>query len=483
MQLHPEQLCSLLSTLSTPSAPLATSTTQTVFKSDADMGQVELVEELTLRIQCDPIGQAPPFNTKSLTIKGADSYHSPQWQVVMTRVNNGGCDSKLDIQLRCPSSYSRLLPATFRSVNVVYHQHHLASIPLSESAFSNWGELKLSFPVEKALNGNRYEFDIILSTQAQLVESPKMAPLLSSSSTSSSMYTTPKSSSTNPSMPSPLSRRINQSQAMMKMFLRDRHSVDVQFLLYPTDGEQQQYGPKNIGPRLLPSLWAHRIVVSRHPSFAALIREATSATQVCQTKSLTIPVYGFSLAAFSCLMYFLYTGNVQLVTHPDFFALSEVDVDEAFLKHECLPTEPDTVMIGPQNFTDIHPFVELSCKPTVEWGLQDASSYWPVKGVTCREIFTIAKHFGISDLQEMCLEGMVESIDATNVVEMLFEFGGSNVLVREAGLAFMSDNLSVLFADGEDPFVGYRDREECYVIMVEVMRSFTKRLQVVSSCH
>ncbi|KAG0379203.1 hypothetical protein BGX24_001377, partial [Mortierella sp. AD032] len=159
-----------------------------------------------------------------------------------------------------------------------------------------------------------------------------------------------------------------------------------------------------------------------------------------------------------------------------------VEADAVFVKHECFPIEPDTVMIGSHNITDIYPSVELNCKPTVEWGLQDESSYWPVKGVTCHELFTIAKHFGISDLQEMCLEGMVESIDATNVIEMLFEFGGSNALVREAGLAFVNDNLSVLFAEGRDPFVGYREREECYVIMTEVMRLFAKRLQVVSPC-
>ncbi|KAK3845925.1 MAG: hypothetical protein J3R72DRAFT_520653 [Linnemannia gamsii] len=215
-----EHLCTPPSTLSTPSAPLATASTQAIFKSDANMGQVEFVEELTLRTQCDPVGLAPPFNTKFLTIKSAsDSYHSSQWQVVMTRVNSGGCDSKLDIQLRSPSSYSRLLATTFWSVNIVYHQRHLASVPLSESAF-------ISFPVKKAHNGSRYEFDIILSTQPQLAESPKMAPLLSSSSPPSE-YTKSKSSSTNLSSPSPLSRCLIQSQVMMKMFLRDRPSVDV----------------------------------------------------------------------------------------------------------------------------------------------------------------------------------------------------------------------------------------------------------------
>ncbi|KAK3845927.1 MAG: hypothetical protein J3R72DRAFT_487161 [Linnemannia gamsii] len=141
---------------------------------------------------------------------------------------------------------------------------------------------------------------------------------------------------------------------MMKMFLRDCQSVDVQFLIFLTDGELQ-HGPKNNACRPLPGLWAHRIVMSRYPAFAALIHEATSATQVCQTEPLTIPVYGFSLAALSCLMYFLYTGNVQLLTYPDYFVLSEVEADAVVVKHECLSIEPDTVMIDPQYMTDIYP--------------------------------------------------------------------------------------------------------------------------------
>ncbi|KAF9135748.1 hypothetical protein BGW39_000618 [Mortierella sp. 14UC] len=438
------------------------------------MRQVDLVEELSLRIQCDPVSQAPPFNTKALIIKSAnDSYHSPQWQVVMTRSANNG--DNLDIQLRSPSSYSRV-PTTFRSVNIVYHQRRIASVPLSEAAFSNWGELKLSFPVEKALNGSKYEFDIILSTQPQLLESSSLL-----TSPSFLKYTKPLISvvgkdSSSSSPPPPL-KRLDQSQIMMKMFLRDRFSVDVQFLIYPTN----EQGPESAR---LPGLWAHRLVMSRYPAFAALIREATSEAtchaNTCPIEPLTIPVYGFSLAAFSCLLYFLYTGNVQLMTRPDLFALSEIDATEVFTMHDCAPIETDTVMVGHQYLTDVHPSIELSCKPAVEWVLDEATaaSYWPVRGVTCRELYVIAKHFGITDLQEMCLEGMAELIDASNVIEMLFEFGCSSAMVRETGLRFVNDNLSVLFAEGQDPFVAYRGRDECYLIMVEIMRSFTKSLQI-----
>ncbi|KAF9088424.1 hypothetical protein BGX23_007387 [Mortierella sp. AD031] len=415
------------------------------------MGEVNLVEEFTLRIRCDPLGLTPPFNTKSLVIKHTyDSYHSPQWQVAMTRVNDS-----LDIQLRS-LSYSRL-PTNFRSVNIIYHQQHLTSVPLSESAFSNWGELKLSFPVDKALHRDKYEFDIILSTQPQLTESLRLDP------SSSSKFAKSKMLGRKDLPSSPL--RLDPSQAMMKMFLRDRRSVDVQFL-FTSEWDISSTGR-------LTGLWAHSLVLSRYPAFDALVQEAIQARHCeanCTAEPLTIPMTKFSLPALSCLLYYLYTGKVQLATRPDLFALSQTDQHSAMHTHECAQIETDTVMVGRQYHTDILPSVELSCQHVVEWG----------SGVSCKELYAIAKHFGVIELQKLCLEGMVDSIDATNVVEMLFEFGGSSASVRESGLAFVNDNLGALFADGRDPFASYRDREECYVIMVEVMRSFTRHLQVAS---
>lgn len=133
---------------SVPPISLSTPTTAsphiTLNTNPTNMGQTDLVEELTLRIQCNPIvSYTPPLNTKSLTIKSGgttahDTYHAPQWQVFLTRVVSSR--DSLEIQLHSPP-YSHL-PTNFRSVNVIYHRRHLASISLNESAFSNWGELK-----------------------------------------------------------------------------------------------------------------------------------------------------------------------------------------------------------------------------------------------------------------------------------------------------------------------------------------------------
>ncbi|KAG0297020.1 hypothetical protein BGZ96_007904 [Linnemannia gamsii] len=399
------------------------------------MGQADLVEELTLRIQCDPIvSDTPPLNTKSLTIKSGgtaahDTYHTPQWQVYLTRVVNSR--DNLDIQLHSPP-YSRL-PTNFRSVNVIYHRRHLASIPLNESAFSNWGELKFSFPVEKALNGERLEFDIILSTQYQPSELLKLAPLLcsstllpSSSSLSSSKFTKQKSAlirkdHTSYSPPS----RVDPTQTMMKMFLRDRQSVDVQFLF------ETEITPSG----RVTALWAHRLVLSRYPTLDALVRGAETCENGCAIGPVMVRMpHSISLAAFSCLLYYLYTGKVQLAMRPEMFTLSQVDLDSAYAMHECAKIDTDSVLVEGQYMIDILPPVEVCCKSLVDWSVEDAESLWPTRGVPCRELHSAAKHFGIADLRDQCLEGMVESIDASNVVEMLFELGGSSAMIRETVL-------------------------------------------------
>ncbi|KAF8948603.1 hypothetical protein BGZ47_003867 [Haplosporangium gracile] len=461
-----------LSTLATANSN--TSFNPSITSTPIKMGQVDLVEVLTLRIQCDPLSPMPLFNTKSLTIKSRsaaahDSYHNPQWQVVLTRIGDIG--DNLDIQLRSPS-HSRL-PTNFRSVNVIYHQRHLASILLNESAYSNWGELKFSFPVEKALNGEKYEFDIILTTQHQPTKSPKLVPLLSLpsllSSSSSSKYTNHKttmngmdltSSSSSPS-------RLDPTLTMMKMFLRDRQSADVKFL----------FVTELTASGRIPCLWAHRLVLSRYPALNALVRRAESCKDGCVFGPVTVRMpHLISLAAFSCMLYYLYTGKVQLSMRPDMFVLSQVDLNSTYAARECAPFNTDAVMVDGPCLDGTMSSCGHNCKAIFDWGAEDAESLWPVKGVPCRDLHSTAKHFGITDLQEICLEGIVESIDLSNAIEMLFEFGGSSAMAREAVLSFVNENLSVLFAEGRDPFLGYCEREECYMIMIEVMRSFAKRL-------
>lgn len=366
-----------------------------------------------------------------------------------------------------------------RCTFVVQHatiNNYLIFFPLS-LVFRSFSTV--SFPIEKALNGERFEFDIILSTQYQPSELLKLVPLLcastllpSSSSLSSPKFTKQKATQIRKdhSSASPLSR-VNRTQSMMKMFLRDRQSVDVQFLF------ETEITPSG----RVTALWAHRLVLSRYPTLDALVRSVETCEDGCATGAVMVRMpYSISLAAFSCLLYYLYTGKVQFAMQPDMFALSQVDLDSAYVMHECAKTDTDSVLVGGQYLIDILPPVEVCCKSLVDWSVEGAESLWPTRGVPCRELYSAAKHFEITDLQDQCLEGMVEAIDASNVVEMLFELGGSSAMVRETGLGFVNENLGVLFAEGRDPFLAYREREECYDIMVGIMRSFAKRLQVAS---
>lgn len=318
--------------------------------------------------------------------------------------------------------------------------------------------------MEKALNGERYEFDVILSTLHQPTESPIL----------SSKFRKHKSTlggKDHPSSFSLPSRLLDPTQSMMKMFLRDRRSVDVQFLF------ETEFTP---GGRVA-ALWAHRLVLSRYPALDAVVRSAESCENGCTFGPVTVRMpHSISLAAFSGLLYYLYTGKVQLSMRPDMFALSQVDLESTYAIHECAQFNTDAVAVDGLYLVDTMSSCEVTCKPLVDWCVEDAESLWSTKGIPCRELHSTAKHFRIADLQELCLEGMMESIDASNVIEMLFEFGGSSTTVRETGLSFVNENLAVLFAEGRDPFLEYRERKECYVIMVEVMRSFTKRLQVAS---
>ncbi|KAF8948604.1 hypothetical protein BGZ47_003868 [Haplosporangium gracile] len=156
---------------------------------------------------------------------------------------------------------------------------HIIGEPLSASS-------PVTVPVNKAMRGKVYDFEIVLTTQPALTRSFKVPLSVDPAADETDESTAIEAG---PSLP------------IMKTLLCDRHSIDVQFI-FTTDKTCANVG-----------FWAHRSVLSRYKAMDNLIKKSLQ-EQVAREGDagpLTIRMEKFTLVTFACLVYYLYTGIIK----------------------------------------------------------------------------------------------------------------------------------------------------------------------------
>ncbi|KAF9906028.1 hypothetical protein EC991_001110 [Linnemannia zychae] len=389
----------------------------------------KLYEEMTLHVSCSPLTESPPGNTTSMTCATQTAcYYGSSFTVTLTRESR---NLAILVTWVCGyghdyNGYNRraISPPGFTSMTFVHHKRGIISLPIKPNMPINSYPPKLVVPVDMALRGKMYDFEIVLSTEPTLSRSFKL-PLSSD---------TIADDETDDS----IGIAAGPSQAIMKTLLADRHSVDVQFI-FTADRTCSNVG-----------LWAHRTILSRYKLLGDLINK-TLKDQLAKdddVSPLTIRVEKFSLAAFACLIYYFYTGSVKRTMNSSNFAFSQQDEAVVVIKDESTGRT----------------------KERVHWNPLDADSSWKMKDVTWTELLFISEYFGVKDLRDECIHEVIESIKDSNVVELLFDVGCYFDKIKEATLTYLADNMESMCGEGKDPFEKYRDHEHCHALMLDTMR-------------
>ncbi|KAG0379202.1 hypothetical protein BGX24_001376 [Mortierella sp. AD032] len=182
------------------------------------------------------------------------------------------------------------------------------------------GQPLVTIPVEMAMRGKMYDFEIILTTQPALSRTLNMR--LSDGTTNED------------EVDESAAIKAGPSQAIMKTLLADRHSVDIQFIF------TSDKSCSNIG------FWAHRSVLSRYKALGDLIKKALK-EQIARDDDvgpLTVHMDKFSLATFACLVYYLYTGTIKRTMDTAQFAFSQQDEAVVIIKDETTGRTKDRML-------------------------------------------------------------------------------------------------------------------------------------------
>ncbi|KAF9128146.1 hypothetical protein BGW39_005308 [Mortierella sp. 14UC] len=260
---------------------------------------------------------------------------------------------------------------------------------------------KTIVPGKSVLEGDNYNFTIVFSTEPELLrlfftQLPMPTPVSTVTSTA-----------------------VSKERELISLLLKDPNSVDVCFT-FPTDKSHA-----NIG------LWAHTFLLSQHESFAELIQDArtaqslegialsekqsdvagngggyvdsdsfsnhsvhsmdtatgirggTSSVGAASRAPLVIKVDTVSLATFCVMLYYIYTGKIDLSVDTSRFVLSDTSKATLVWRNSAGKVED-----------------------TVDWHPLDQDSPWRLKDVAWKELKDAAAQYSLKDLQTLAEQGL-----------------------------------------------------------------------------
>ncbi|KAG0326395.1 hypothetical protein BGZ99_009635 [Dissophora globulifera] len=416
--------------------------------------------ETLLSIDCPILLIESPDNTQQQEIAALGCHTESKWKVVLMRTNEI-LEVRVSLNYKKPCDCedcegSSTYPAAYNAIYIVPHHDHTISSTVYDSAkqIQDGSVLEASIEVDRVLHKDKFLFDIVLTTRAELSRKP-VEP--------SKLIEPPKSDTT---------ASINQE--VMRTLLKDTHSVDLCFVF----SSDKSYS--NVG------LWAHRSILSRYEPLADLIRKSTASAlrrgQVASTDSstddnhisdaglhfageddsstltndnhevggdgsvLTILVEKFSLATLCVLLRFIYTGEINL----------SADTNQ----HTISMTESSLILKT----------IAGKTRECVRWNPLDVDSPWKFKDVTWDELLLATGFYGVTELQARCEDAVIAGLDATNAVEVLFSVGCHFEKVKNAAMDFIVEKMASMVLGDKEPFASYKDHPNAYDFLMDLMR-------------
>ncbi|KAK3806297.1 MAG: hypothetical protein J3Q66DRAFT_392930, partial [Benniella sp.] len=313
---------------------------------------LQRVHELTLHVESPILDKTTASASLKTAASGCDSSY---WTVTLTLLG-----LLLDVKVgwyRYDVNSYRHIPdgGAYAFMHIIPHKNQ--EISTTSASFQNSNGTQSvtgSIFASKVIFGTQYRFDIVLSASKDLAH-----------------RTIPKS----------LLFSVSSGREILLSLLKDVHSVDVCFV-FTSDQSYPKVG-----------LWAHRTILSRHKVFEELILKATKALETTKESTkvaspergqdagdpreptgkeeeetsgepsiLTIPIDKFSLATMCSILYYIYSGQVQLSITPSQFAISK--------------SESALVLYDSKGKT----------RESIRWDPFSADSAWKLKDVTWQEL-------------------------------------------------------------------------------------------------
>lgn len=336
------------------------------------------------------------------------------------------------------------------------------------------GTLLGSFDAEKVTTQDQHAFDVVFSSNSDIRETPSV------SFTRDDLVLSP----------------APKNNDLILTLLKDPASVDVAFMFTSDDAFS------GVG------LWAHSAILSRYQVFEELIQHGKtiqsssirirgksgvdgldikgnidSDSDSCCTlggggggdtkadlalpaatvashydRAIVIKVDKVSLKTMCVLLYYIYTdGTVDRSVKLGRFAISRRVVID--------PT--DDASDAPMLWCD----TEGRFDGQHDWHPLENGSPWKLKDVTWHELLEVATLFQLSNLQALCRVGVIDGMNESNAVDVLFSNSAAiDPEIKEAAMTTIVKNMSTILDKDKDPFLPYRNQPDFSDVLIQIMR-------------
>ncbi|KAF9377407.1 hypothetical protein CPC16_011843 [Podila verticillata] len=222
-------------------------------------------------------------------------------------------------------------------------------------------------------------------------------------------------------------------------------------------------------------------ILAQRPALAKVIEklkviEGDSTTDSGSMESVkSIHVTEYSLASYCSLVRYLYTGHVALEVDLNNFAIgyppnkpfspsckNRLHIDPSSLR--SLPSTDLSSGASPCEFTAPKPN-----EPPLEHRIV----------ATWHELFQITDCYQVSELREYCLEKIMEDLDSSTVLDVLFQYSYRYPDLKEKVLQNVADSMTELYSKSKDPFAAYAEHPQRHELMSEALHLvFMARAQI-----
>ncbi|KAG0035347.1 hypothetical protein BGZ82_005305 [Podila clonocystis] len=389
--------------------------------------------ETTIGIDC----LAPECRGDKVTVECAiNATFQHKWICILRNK-----DPQLEIQLSwsCLLKYSAYLapPTPFQSVRIISREgRQICGALVNGLGAEAIHSVRVDMEAVKA--GGRLEFDIILSTSNDSKHVSRMPE-----------------------------RLVPTNNYILATLMKDINTMDIRFA----------FGSSRSASKV--SLWAHQAVLAHQPALARLIDklrdiegESPSPYGKALSGVVSTHITQYTLESYCCLIRYLYTGAIIL------------DVDLRDFAIGYLPSEPFAVasktrisvkgLFGTASTPSSRSSAsskggskrDLSSKLSSEVGSpgpNTASTLW-------KDVFQVADCHDVKELRDYCRDKIIADLCASNVLEILFEFGYRYNDLKEEVLKFLANNIGQMYARDPDPFSAYVDHPHRHALLAEALR-------------
>ncbi|KAG0347794.1 hypothetical protein BG005_011895 [Podila minutissima] len=174
------------------------------------------------------------------------------------------------------------------------------------------------------------------------------------------------------------------------------------------------------------ALWTHRSILEQQPGLAKLISKLRAVEGPVAGSSVIAGVQSyhvteFSLESYCSLIRYLYMGTIELKIDLDDFAIA-------------------------------------------------AAAVLKVRHTTFGELFQLADCYQVRDLRGYCRARIIESMDESNAMSILFGFAYRFEDLKSVVLKFVVDHLDKMYAGEKDPFEEYKDHTERSALLADMLK-------------